>query len=972
MLEKMDGFAGMGEMPSLLRAYDWSSCTLGVPSAWPTPLKSAVTMMLDSALPMWVCWGPELLLLYNDGYAAILGAKHPHAFTQPYSQVWPEVWEYLDPVVRTALDGTSTFLEDTELHLFRNGEPEQTWFTYSISPLRDEQGNVVGIYGTAIETTHHVLAERQRIAESDRVRLLFEQAPSFMAMLDSPEHRFKTANPAFMQLIGHRLALGRTVAEVLPEAVEQGFVTLLDGVYATGKAYRASGAKYAIQVLPGGPVDERFLNFVYQPIIGADGKVSGIFVEGVDVTDHVLSNQELDRVNRELAQKVQQQKMTEKRQAFQLALADRLRPLDDPDEVVSAASELLGTYLRVARVVYAAADESGKTVRIARDWTDGRLPSMAGAVLRLDEFGPLAAKSVQEGVALVLADVTVDELTIEYMDAYAANGVQSCVAIPLMKAGRLRAILNLHDPMPHYWTELDIALANDMVDRTWFAVESARSQAEFLYEHKQSNYIFDSMAEGFAMLDSSWTVLRMNAEGLRITQRSMQEVIGRNHWDIWPEFKGTVLEEVYRQVQVSREARIFEMPYTFPGGKPGWVEVRVFPALNGGIAMFCRDISPRVADREQLKEADRRKDEFLAMLAHELRNPLAPIRTAAELLQLVKLDETRVRQTSQIISRQVQHMTSLVDDLLDVSRVTRGLVKLDNSPLDLSQIVADAIEQVNPIIRAQHHRLTVHLTPEATLVQGDRKRMVQVLANLLNNAAKFTAEGGDIEVRTDTRGSHVIFQVTDNGIGMTPELVVRAFDLFAQAERSSDRSSGGLGLGLSLVKSLVELHHGTVKCESAGLGKGSKFTVSLPRLLVREGHENYPHCDEEQQNQLQSLRVMVVDDNVDAASVLAMLLQALGHEVFVEHGSRPALSRSKEETPQVFLLDIGLPDIDGNELARQLRDQPETANAVLIAVTGYGQEKDREQTQAAGFDHHLVKPVDMKKLVSILGTINPT
>jgi PAS domain S-box-containing protein len=373
---------------------------------------------------------------------------------------------------------------------------------------------------------------------------------------------------------------------------------------------------------------------------------------------------------------------------------------------------------------------------------------------------------------------------------------------------------------------------------------------------------------------------------------------------------------------------------------------------------------------ERLRQTDRRKDEFLAMLAHELRNPLAPISAAAELLQIVKLDEERVRRTSQIIGRQVSHMTSLVDDLLDVSRVTRGLVELENAPLDINHIVADAVEQATPLLRARRHQLELRLTPDAGMVQGDRKRLVQVLSNLLNNAAKYTHEGGNIQVRTSVRDTHVLIEVADNGIGMAPELTLRAFDLFAQAERSSDRSLGGLGLGLALVRSLVELHHGTASCESAGIGKGSTFTICLPRLHTQEDRlGERPSGDSALLQQARGLRIMVVDDNIDAAAMLAMLLEAAGHQVVVEHSARRALLRAGEEHPEVCLLDIGLPEIDGNELAQRLRADPGTAGAVLIAVTGYGQEKDLAQSQAAGFDHHLVKPVDTRALASILATV---
>ncbi|MFD0913885.1 PAS domain-containing hybrid sensor histidine kinase/response regulator [Methylophilus luteus] len=385
------------------------------------------------------------------------------------------------------------------------------------------------------------------------------------------------------------------------------------------------------------------------------------------------------------------------------------------------------------------------------------------------------------------------------------------------------------------------------------------------------------------------------------------------------------------------------------------------------------DITQRKANEEalrkseeQLRESDRRKDEFLAMLAHELRNPLAPISAAAQLLQKAKLDEAQVRRTSQIINRQVKHMTSLVDDLLDVSRVTRGLVELENTVLDISQVIADAIEQVTPLIRARSHLLGLKMTPKAPFVQGDKNRLVQVIANLLNNAAKYTPEGGDIKLKTEVIDGHVHIQIADSGIGMTPELVDRAFDLFAQAERTSDRSSGGLGLGLALVKSLVELHHGTVTCESAGLGKGSLFTVRLPLQQVEERHIEEQTFNDLLQKTNAPLRILVVDDNADVASVLGMLLEAEGHEVMIESESHKALERAKAEAPQVCLLDIGLPEMDGNVLAQHLRAIPQTASALLVAITGYGSASDRENTLAAGFDYHLVKPVDTRTLSEIL------
>ncbi|NNG22151.1 PAS domain-containing hybrid sensor histidine kinase/response regulator [Telluria aromaticivorans] len=409
-------------------------------------------------------------------------------------------------------------------------------------------------------------------------------------------------------------------------------------------------------------------------------------------------------------------------------------------------------------------------------------------------------------------------------------------------------------------------------------------------------------------------------------------------------------------------------------GAEGWALSRAVPILGAdGHARewigAASDITERKLAEEKLRESDRRKDEFLAMLAHELRNPIAPISAAAELLQRMKPDEALVRRTSQIIARQVGHMTGLIDDLLDVSRVTRGLVQLDLAPLDLREVLQDAVEQATPLVRARRHDLSVALPIDAALVMGDKKRLVQVVANLLNNAAKYTPEGGKLEVRAGVQDGRTCIEVLDNGIGMAPELTVRVFDLFAQAERSADRSLGGLGLGLALVKSLVELHGGAVGCESAGEGKGSRFFACLPCLAGTGRGVDAPAGKPPAAPASTALRILVVDDNVDAAVTLAMLLEASGHEVQVEHGALAALERARSMAPQACLLDIGLPEMDGKELARRLRAEPATAGATLVAITGYGQDSERAQVMAAGFDHHLVKPVDLERLEAILASM---
>ena len=370
---------------------------------------------------------------------------------------------------------------------------------------------------------------------------------------------------------------------------------------------------------------------------------------------------------------------------------------------------------------------------------------------------------------------------------------------------------------------------------------------------------------------------------------------------------------------------------------------------------------------EALRCADQRKDEFLAMLAHELRNPLAPIVSAATMLSNFELQPSMVQRAADIIARQAGHMTSLIDDLLDVSRVTRGKVELEFVELDLKDVMADAVEQVRPLIEKHDHRLVLESMPAPLLVVGDRKRLVQVMTNLLSNAAKYTLDGGRIEVRMAARGALIDVAIRDDGIGMSPELIASAFDLFSQGTRGLDRSQGGLGIGLALVRSLLKLHGGEVTASSDGPGCGSTFRVTLP-LSARAGAA-MPAAGADPagaQGNPASLRIGVVDDNEDAAVTLALLLETLGHTVSVAHSARDALASLPRFEPDVCLLDIGLPEMNGFELARALRAKPGTDHAILIAVTGYAQEKDRIEARAAGFHDLFAKPVDLEMLGAAL------
>ena len=455
-----------------------------------------------------------------------------------------------------------------------------------------------------------------------------------------------------------------------------------------------------------------------------------------------------------------------------------------------------------------------------------------------------------------------------------------------------------------------------------------------------------------------------------------RDLLGKPIREALPELEGQGFFELLDQVYASGEAFSgHAAPVKLQRGEGAlqerFIDFVYQPMRNAagvvtGIFVEGYDVTSAVRAADELREANRRKDEFLAMLAHELRNPLAPISSAADLLRLAGPESALVRQSSEIITRQVKHMTGLVDDLLDVSRVTRGLVALQTQVLDLNGVVADAIEQVTSLVQSKRQHIALRLPATPAPVEADRTRIVQVVANILNNAAKYTPVEGHIDVQLEVQPGWFELRVRDDGMGMTPELLPHVFDLFAQAERSPDRSQGGLGLGLALVKSLTELHGGSVTAHSEGPGHGSTFVVRLPRVAEANPAGERPDVSGAIDAPVAPLRLMVVDDNADAANVLCLLLEALGHTASVEHDAKQAIERARTDAPQMLFLDIGLPDMDGYELARRLRAMPETAGAVLVAVTGYGQPGDRERAQQAGFDHHVVKPVTLADIRRLL------
>jgi PAS domain S-box-containing protein len=498
------------------------------------------------------------------------------------------------------------------------------------------------------------------------------------------------------------------------------------------------------------------------------------------------------------------------------------------------------------------------------------------------------------------------------------------------------------------------------------------------------------------MLDPEGRVATWNAGAERINGYKAQEIIGQHFSCFYPQVAidhGWPAEELRR---AALEGRFEEEGWRLrKDGSRFWASV-IITALRDeagrlrGFSKVTRDVSERkriedalrqahnelevrVAERTKelteanarLAEAARRKDEFLAMLAHELRNPLAPVVTGLHILGLSEADQRAIAQARGIIERQIRHLTRLVDDLLDVSRITQGRIPVRRERLDLAQLVRTTTEDRRSVIEQAGMQLVVEVQDTPVWIAGDATRLVQVLNNLLDNAVKFRNGGDRVTVRlmVDAGAGEAVVNVQDRGIGIEPEMFPRLFDAFAQADRSLDRTRGGLGLGLSLVKGLVELHGGCVEATSEGPGKGAAFTIRLPLKEEQAALSTLPNAP---QAATEPLRILVVEDQRDAAESLRMLLELLGHQVAMAYTGPEGVERAHTFRPDVVLCDIGLPGLDGYAVASALRHDPATAGAHLIAITGYGQEEDRQRSRQAGFDAHLTKPVDPRDLQPLL------
>jgi PAS domain S-box-containing protein len=655
---------------------------------------------------------------------------------------------------------------------------------------------------------------------------------------------------------------------------------------------------------------------------------------------------------------------SEEAQRLLVGLHDATRGLQDPARVMRTIVTHVGQHFHATRCAFGEVSDDQEHILVnhtyARDAAPltGRYP--------LATFGPLLAGELRNGRTVTVSDVRHDPLT----DAPAARAayermqIVSEVCVPLHRNGRLTAVLVIADSAPRAWSADAAQLLEQVAERTLFAVESARATAAL---RESRDVLSFAMAAGRMgawsrdlVADTVWwspelaVIYGFSPDDTDFRRERLFELVA-------PEDRER-LPRALEQALAERRDYALEFRFQHAGtGEWRWMEARGraqygpdgTPMMLYGLGI---DITERVRNVEALKEADRRKDEFLATLAHELRNPLAPLSSGLHILRTAGAHTAAAATARDIMERQVAQMVRLVDDLLDVARITTGKVELRRQPIDLADAVRDAVETIRPLIEAGGQQLTVSLPETPLHVDADRTRLAQVFSNLLNNSVKFSEPGQPIAIRLERDGTDAVVRVRDAGAGIPQDELPHIFDMFRQAERDGRRPRGGLGIGLSLSRRIAARHGGRIDAYSEGAGRGSEFVVRLP--AIDRPQPAAAAAASEALAVVTRRRVLVVDDNTDAAESLAALLTINGHDTRLAHDGRQAIEEARAFQPHVVFLDIGMPLMDGLETARRIRQEPWGREMVLVALTGWGQHEDRRRSTEAGFNHHLVKPAD--------------
>jgi PAS domain S-box-containing protein len=786
-------FAGPGDLRALCRSLDWGATAAGPVACWSPSLRTAVRMCLDAPMLMAICAVPNLALVYNDGYAALLGpARHPRALGRSAREIWSGAWQWLEADVEKVIGrGESAARLEQRLLLERGGVAEEEAFVaYSLTPIREDDGRVVGVVNVMVEITERVRADTERTAVLEAII----QSSHDAIFAKDLSGRMLLANPTTMSVIGKpaEQILGKTDVEFLDDEEQARQVMANDRrVLETGQSIEA---EEVVQSPDGTPHTWQAAKVPYRD---ASGHVIGLLAIARDITDR----KHHDSAERRAEEAVRASEI-ELREAQRLAR--------------------LGSWRWVV---------GGEIT-----WSEGLFQIL--------------------GRDLALGPPTLETLP----QFYTAEG----------------------------WSRLGPAIAR--------AAETGAPYELELEMIRQDGTRFWSITRGEAVRGPTGAIEKLRGTSHDITER--------------------------KRAEQERE--------------------RLVAALS---------------------ETDQRKNEFLGVLSHELRNPLTPIRNSLGILQRATPGGDQDRRARAVIDRQVHQLTRLVDDLLDITRISRGKIRLQTTRLDFVDLVRQAVDDHQSLLEGRE--VTVALPAPPIWVLGDPTRLTQTIGNLLQNAAKFTSRGGKISISLARTGSRAVVEVADTGRGIEPDLLPRIFEPFVQAEHSLARTGGGLGLGLALVKGLVEQHGGTVKVSSEGPGKGARFTLDIPldEQVASRAEEHLP-----QTVTGNGLKVLVIEDNVDAADSLAAVLDLDGYDVRVSYSAHDGIAKARESRPDVLLCDVGLPEMDGYDVARAFRSDPALRDVYLVALTGYAGPEDQHRAAEAGFQRHLPKPPDLAALEQLLAT----
>jgi PAS domain S-box-containing protein len=823
----------------------------------------------------------------------------------------------------------SYLFDEQRLVLNRTGVPEECFFRLTYSPLpgalpdssSSHDAAPGGVLVTVTETTEMVRArdrEAERIQlkealQAKRIELLekvFRTAPSFLHVLRGPEFIFEFANDAYYQLVGKRELIGRPAFDALPEAAGCGFQEKLIEVMSTCKPFIGFELPMTLSAGSGQPPEEHYIDLVYLPLPDEDGKCQRVLGHGVDVTVHVKRRKQAEEALRESEDR------------FRHAL-----------EIDTIGVIFFNEFGRITE----ANDAFRKTSGFSRE-------DRGTGLIRCDLQTPPAWM----------------EMSLRSIGDFKSTGETTPYEKEFTRTDGSR------------WWALFTAKQLDEKESVGYVIDiTTRKLAE--QSLRESEARFRALSEASPAL--TWQV---DAQGnaVYVNQRFMdmfavaKERLMNSGWRsvIHPEdaqnylaaFERALRSQARFQHRVRVKTRQGEWRWLKSYALP-WFTAAGKYAGHVGISI---DITEAVNAETALLEADRRKDEFLATLAHELRNPLAPISNALALIARPE-GEAAVPHLLPVISRQVNYMVRLVDDLLEISRITSGKVELRRDAIDLNAVLRNTIEASMAFIDEKGHKLDLLIPETPLMVYGDPVRLEQVFTNLLNNAARYTPKGGQIWVSARREDDVAVVSVRDNGIGILPAMLPRLFDLFAQERRNGIGTQEGLGIGLNLVQRLVDMHDGSVEAKSAGKDQGTEIIVRLPLSRAPEKSAT----SETATKPAPGIRVLVVDDNHDAGEVLAMLLESMGFNAQAVDSGPAALAALPNYQPNVILMDIGMPGMNGYEVARHIREQPQYDQIKLVALTGWGQEKDRLQSRESGFDHHLTKPVDFKVLKGLITSI---